>query len=77
MNNERRKKIEKIREDLDGLMALVEELAEEEQEAFDNLPESLQDTERGEAMQTAIDNLDNLQNSLEEAGEYCDEITNA
>lgn len=77
MNKARRKTLEEIREALDGLMLQVDELAEAEQEAFDNLPESLQETERGEAMQAAIDNLDSLRNSLEEAGEYIEDITNA
>ena len=31
---------------------------EEEQEAFDNMPESLQDSERGEQMNDCIDMLD-------------------
>lgn len=77
MNKARRKTLEEIREALDGLMLQVDELAEAEQEAFDNLPESLQETERGEAMQAAIDNLDSLRNSLEEAGEYIEDITSA
>ncbi|MBE6368895.1 MAG: hypothetical protein E7056_01890 [Lentisphaerae bacterium] len=77
MNKARRKTLEEIREALGGLMLQVNELAEAEQEAFDNLPESLQETERGEAMQAAIDNLDSLRNSLEEAGEYIEDITNA
>lgn len=71
MNNTRRKEIARIRGQLEELSALLIELhgdidniLSEEQEAFDALPESLQDGERGQTMQTA---LDNLQSALDEA----------
>lgn len=44
--------------DLTALMELVEEIRDEEQERFDNLPESVQDGERGERMSGVIDALD-------------------
>lgn len=50
------------------LQELVEALAciqEEEQEAFDNMPESLQESERGEAMQEAIDAMDEAKDALD------------
>ena len=37
---------------------VLEEVRDEEQDAFDNMPEGLQDSERGDLMQDAIDNLD-------------------
>jgi len=77
MNQERRKHLEEINETIGGLLAQVEELLEQENEAYDNLPESIQNSERGESMQTAIDNLESLQSSLEEAAGYIEEITNA
>lgn len=74
MNNDRRKRIEKVQEQIEGLLAEIEELRDEEQEALENLPESLQETERGERMQTAVDaldeaytNLDSVNDSLNEA----------
>lgn len=45
-------------------------ISSEEQDALDNLPEGIQDSERGEAMQEAIDNLDSAVESLEEAEGY-------
>lgn len=57
MNKERRKKVER-------LFFELEELIEQEQEAFDNLPESIQSSQKGEtfeenicAMETARDEL--------------------
>ena len=69
MNNTRRSQITDIMEKLSALQTSIEELLEEEQEAFDNLPEGIQDSERGEAIQTAIDNL-------EEAVSNCEELLN-
>lgn len=38
------------------------------------MPEGLQESERGEAMQEAIDNLESTSSSLEEAIDYLNEI---
>lgn len=72
MNNERRKQIAAIVRDVenmthmaDHLRELIESVRDGEQEAFDNMPESLQDGERGQTMQTAIDALDSAINDLE------------
>lgn len=77
MNQERRTKLEEINETIGGLLGQAEELLEQESEAYDNLPESIQNSERGESMQTAIDNLESLQSSLEEASNCIDDILNA
>ena len=44
----------------------MEELWEEEQESFDNLPEGLQEGEKGERMQENIDALEEFLDNLEE-----------
>ena len=73
MNNARRKEIEKITADSDAIKERIEALQEEEQDAFDNLPESIQYGERGDKMQSAIDNLeypaDNIQDCLDNLSE--------
>lgn len=73
MNNTRRKQIQNIRTDLEKLEGLIadirdaiEILKDEEREAFDNMPESLQSSERGEAASNAADALDEAFSSLEE-----------
>ena len=63
-------------EAIDRLMDDIEEVQNEEQEAYDNMPENLQESERGEAMQEAIDNLDSAWSSLEEAKDTLEEIIN-
>lgn len=70
MNMQRRKRIEKVGRMLEELLEEIQALQEEEQDAYDNLPESLQSSERGEAMYEAADNLESAVSSIEEANEY-------
>lgn len=73
MNKQRRKKIDAIIEKLSCLLDEVEDVRQEEEEALDNMPESLQETERYEAMQTAVDNLDTVVSGIEEFIELLEE----
>lgn len=59
MNDARRKKIARMISFLEGLEVDIQEILDEEREAFDNMPEGLQGSERGEAAQEAIDALEN------------------
>lgn len=72
MNKERRKRIDEVRLKLAELKEELEELRYDEQAAYDNLPEGLQEGERGEAMSEAIDNLDIAIDSVDEVDEYLD-----
>ena len=65
MNNARRRRIENVQEKIAELLCEIDEIRNEEQEAFENLPESLQETERGEHMQAACDALDEAYSNLE------------
>jgi hypothetical protein len=63
MNNERRKAISAVVKqleqfpDLDELQNELETIRDDEQEVFDNMPESLQQGERGQASEAAISAL--------------------
>ncbi len=59
MNNQRRKEIAEISEEIEAIKARLESVLEEEQEAYDNLPEGIQDSDRGERMSEAISSLEN------------------
>ena len=72
MNAQRRKSIQEVIDQLRDLMDTVEMLRDEEQEAYDNLPESIQYSERGEAMSESADNLDSAYNSIDELIGYLD-----
>lgn len=67
MNKARRINITKIADNLQALKSDVESIQSEEQDAYDNLPESIQDGERGDRMQEAIDNLDDALTLIDEA----------
>ena len=57
MNNIRRKSVKEALNLIEKAREILEEVKDEEQEAYDNLPESLQCGERGEQMQENIDNI--------------------
>ena len=67
MNRERRKRLEKAVELLKQAMEIIENARDEEQEAVDNLPESIKDSECGENMESYIDLLDAADGSIYEA----------
>lgn len=60
MNNERRKQIDDIISRLEMIADDILAVKDAEQEAFDNIPESLQEADRGQTMSDAIDTLENI-----------------
>ena len=76
MNKEKRQKISKIIERLEDIAAELEALADEERDAFDNLPESIQYSERGEAMEAAADDLEEVSGEVTDLSERLEEIIN-
>jgi len=81
MNNDRRKRIDAILEDLAKLTAAIdalpdsgdissaiEEIAGEEREYYDNMHENLQGGERGEIAEQAASNMEEAQGEMDELG---------
>jgi hypothetical protein len=91
MNNDRRKRLDKIMADIearkasfrvvgeavtlmlnpvtDALVSIKEDLEsirDEEREAFDNLPEGLQQAEKGQNMEAAIEAMENAMGNLDD-----------
>ena len=75
MNKNDRRELQDYVEQLEGIKCALEEMQENEECKLDNMPESLQESERGEAMQEAIETLEGAVNSLDEAIGYLTEIT--
>lgn len=78
MNKQRRKELAEAIEKLNQAIQLLEEaqeivetVADEEQEAYDNMPESLQGTERGEM---TLDNVSTMEEVRDNIESYIDEI---
>lgn len=57
--------IEKFEEIKAEAIDQLSEIRDGEQEAYDNLPEALQDSERGENMQNCIDALEEFMSDLD------------
>jgi chromosome segregation ATPase len=72
MNNDRRKRIKELVGELDSIFGQLtdfndnlSEIQQEEQDAYDNLPEGLQETERGETIQDMADRLSDIYDTLD------------
>lgn len=73
MNKQRRNVLKAIIVTLEDARELLTNVWDEEQEAFDNMPEGPQESERGDAMQEGIDALEYADSSLEEVIDYINE----
>lgn len=85
MNKSRRKKIASVISALENIAGYdsinsirneIENILWEEEDAYDNMPENLQYSMRGEASSEAIDSLQDAVDTLEEAISIIDEINN-
>ena len=65
MNNARRKKLQKIYDQLEELKEKLDFIIEDEQTALDNMPESMWETERYENMESGLESLEDVQNSFD------------
>lgn len=81
MNNARRKELkialtqaEEVKVNLDCIQEILESCLGEEQDCYDNLPEGLQEGEKGDRMQEAIDSLDDAINSLDDIRDNIDSL---
>lgn len=66
MNAQRRKEIAKAIALIEDAIAILDSVAEEEREAYDNLPESLQYSERGERMEECAEAIEYVSSELSE-----------
>lgn len=80
MNKERRKavanaiaKLHDLKEDLESITTEIADAHDGEQEAYDNLPEGLQQGEKGEAMSAAVTALEEATEKLETMTEDLDD----
>ena len=74
MNDLRRKEIEAVLNDLADLHAWVEAIQQEEKEAFDYMPEGLQQTPNGQVSEAAASALDDALGAFDEIASSPDEV---
>lgn len=76
MNAKRRKEIEKIIATLEDARERISSLRDEEEEAFNNLPETLQDADKGQDMQAAYEALESADEGFDDILGYLEEAVN-
>lgn len=67
MNKDRRKRVGEAIAKLNEAAELIDEIMNEEQEAYDAMPEGFQNGDRGQQSQEAIDQLSSGKDSAEQA----------
>lgn len=73
MNKSRRNQLIKLQDTINTVKEALEALLEEEEEARDNIPESMQCSERYERADAACDAIQSAIDALEEAAEDVEE----
>ena len=68
MNNERRKRIERLINQINLLKRELQDVLDDEQFSFDNMPENLQGSMRGIISEEAIEHLQEAIDALENIG---------
>ena len=76
MNNKRRKELRSVMEDLEAQSDKLNHEAGGEGEAYDNMPESLQDTEKGQILEENSETLYRLQDDIDRVIEELDKLIN-
>lgn len=70
MNKQRKQRFEEVAASLEEAKDILGDIQQEEQEAFDNLPEGLQISERGEKMQEYIDLMDDCNDKIDDVIDF-------
>ena len=65
MNKDRRERLRDVQSQIDEAVSSIYDIQDEEQNAFDSMPEGLQGTERGEHMLNAISEMEEIVGDLE------------
>lgn len=73
MNKMRRDLLVAARPLLDRAASIIEQVAEQESDCMDNIPENLQSSERYEKMEKAVENLEAALEHIVNAQDYLDE----
>ena len=67
MNNARRKELSKVINMLNEAKDVLEDVLYEEQDVFDNMPENLKFSMKGQDMENAVARLEDALNDVEDA----------
>ena len=73
MNDSRRQALENVKEQLQALQEQLLVILSEEEEARDNIPENMQESERYSKADAACDSIDTAADMLEDVVSYIEE----
>ena len=74
MNKQRRKLAEQYIGQLQEIKENIESLKDEEEEAYNNLPDGIQCSERGDEISDMMDHLGDASDSIGDAIDYLNEV---
>lgn len=74
MNKVRRTRLASIKDKIEELQELLQDIIDEEQEAMGNLPESLQGSKQYEAMEEAVSSMEEALENLGFAADNIEEV---
>lgn len=74
MNKQRRKKLTKAFEMIDEAIKILEEVKNEEDESYENLPDNFRYGDKGEEMKDYIEMLNEASGYLEDANSVIEQI---
>ena len=74
MNKARRKRLGEAFDLIGTAQDILRSVREEEQEAYENLPDSFRDGERGEEMQNYMDMIEEAEGYLDDANSVIEQI---
>lgn len=74
MNNKRRAVLRQALQHLSAASEMVTRIADEEQDALDNMPENLQASDRCEQMENAVANLESASEVIDSAMECIETV---
>lgn len=77
MNKERRAKLVNLRERLTVIKAELEDVKDLEQNALDNMPENMQDGERGQQMSGNVEIMNDVIDYLDQSDESLSSLIDA
>lgn len=75
MNKARKKRLKDALDLLQQANEIIATVADEEDAAFDNMPEAFQESERGQYMEDCIGWMDDAMSSIDDAKMQLEEIT--
>ena len=76
MNDAKRKDITKSITEVEEAHSIIEDVAAQEQESLDNMPENLWESDRYQNMEETVSDLEDIQGELEDIASRLYEIIN-